>query len=48
MVHEPIDGRQCHGLVGENLAPFAAGPEPRDKGRRGRLSDLAGRNVSEA
>jgi len=27
--------------------PQPAGPEPRDKGRRGRLSDLAGRNVSE-
>ena len=24
-----------------------AGPESRDKGHRGRLSDLAGRNVSE-
>jgi len=23
VVHEPIDGRQRHGLVGENLAPFA-------------------------
>ena len=23
VVHEPVDGRQRHGLVGENLAPFA-------------------------
>ena len=23
MVHEPVDSRQRHGLVGENLAPFA-------------------------
>jgi hypothetical protein len=23
VVHEPIDGCQRHGLVGENLAPFA-------------------------
>jgi hypothetical protein len=26
MVHEPVDSRQRHGLVGENLAPFAEGP----------------------
>jgi hypothetical protein len=25
MVHEPVDGCQRHGLVGENLAPFAEG-----------------------
>ena len=25
VVHEPIDGRQRHGLIGENLAPFAEG-----------------------
>ena len=23
MVHEPVDGRQRHGFVGEDLAPFA-------------------------
>ena len=22
MVHEPVDGRQRHGFVGEDLAPF--------------------------
>jgi hypothetical protein len=26
VMHEPVDGRQRHGLVGENLAPFAEGP----------------------
>jgi hypothetical protein len=26
VVHELIDGCQRHGLVGENLAPFAEGP----------------------
>jgi hypothetical protein len=31
MVHEPVDGRQRHGLVGENLAPFAEGLVGRDE-----------------
>ena len=25
MVHDTIDGRECHGLVGENFSPFAEG-----------------------
>jgi hypothetical protein len=25
VVHEPVDSRQRHGLVGENLAPLAEG-----------------------
>jgi hypothetical protein len=32
-MHEPVDGRQRHGLVGENLAPFAEGLVGRDKQR---------------
>jgi hypothetical protein len=31
MVHEPVDGCQRHGLVGENLAPFAEGLVGRDQ-----------------
>jgi hypothetical protein len=31
VVHEPVDGRQRHGLVGENLAPFAEGLIGRDE-----------------
>jgi hypothetical protein len=31
MVHEPVDSRQRHGLVGENLAPFAEGLVGRDE-----------------
>ena len=31
VVHEPVDGCQCHGLVGENLAPFAEGLVGRDE-----------------
>ncbi len=31
MVHESIDSRQRHGLVGENLAPFAEGLVGRDQ-----------------
>jgi len=33
VVHEPVDSRQCHGLVGENLAPFAEGLIGRDEQR---------------
>jgi hypothetical protein len=31
VVHEPIDGCQRHGLVGEDLAPFAEGLVGRDQ-----------------
>ena len=31
MVHEPVDGRHRHGLVGENLAPFSERLVSRDE-----------------
>ncbi len=31
MVHEPVGSRQRHGLIGENLAPFAEGLVGRDQ-----------------
>ena len=31
VVHEPVDSRQRHGLVGENLAPFVEGLVGRDQ-----------------
>jgi hypothetical protein len=33
MVHEPVDSCQRHGLVGENLAPFAEGLVGRNEQR---------------
>ena len=35
-------------VADERLGWVTAGPEPRDKGRLGRLSDPMGRNASEA
>ena len=35
-------------VADERLVRVTGRPEPRDKGRRGRLSDPAGGNVSEA
>jgi hypothetical protein len=33
MVHEPVDSRQRHGLVGKNLTSFAEGLVRRDEQR---------------